>query len=106
MVNIITIFVVVIMTELVFFATQQQYTYAQIPGLPGSDNSNNPSENTASETATNNTTNSDFVTYHSDRFGYTIQYPSHWSVHEYERLNSVVISFPDKHAQAFFFYRR
>lgn len=39
-----------------------------------------------------------FVTYQSDKSGYTLQYPSDWSVHEYETLNSVVISSPDKQA--------
>jgi PsbP-like protein len=101
MANLITIFAVVIMTALVLFATtqqQQQYAYAQIPGLLGSDNSNNnsPSENRAS----NNTaaSSSNFVTYQSDKSGYTLQYPGDWSVHEYDTLNSVVISSPDKQA--------
>jgi hypothetical protein len=106
MTKLITIFVVVIMTALVLFTTtqqQQQYTNAQIPGIiPGSDNSNNnnPSENTESETTTNNiaVSSADFVTYHSDKLGYTLQYLSDWSVHENETLNSVVISSPDKQA--------
>ncbi len=106
MLNRLTIFVASSIMLLVLFlfvaiiqTLQQQYVYAQIPGLPGSDNSNNPSDNTASETTTNNTTViNDFVTYQSDKLGYTLQYPSDWSVHEYDTLNSVVISSPDKQA--------
>src|SRR6266496_2772662 len=106
MLNRLTIFVASSIMLLVLFlfvaiiqTLQQQYVYAQIPGLPSSDNSNNPSDNTASETTTNNTTViNDFVTYQSDKLGYTLQYPSDWSVHEYDTLNSVVISSPDKQA--------
>jgi hypothetical protein len=105
MLNRITIFVtdiVVVVTFLFLVATitqtpQQYYDiYAQIPGVPGSDNSNNnSSDNTASEiTTTNNTaaSSANFVTYQSNKSGYTLQYPSDWAVHEYETLNSVVIS--------------
>ena len=106
----LTIFVVasiIVISFLFLFATIIQQpphhynVYAQIPGIPGSGNSNNnPSENTVSEATTNNTaaSSANFVTYHSDKSGYTLQYPSDWSVHEYETLNSVVISSPDKQA--------
>jgi hypothetical protein len=80
-------------------STTQQFIFAQIPGIPGSDNGNNPGEIQPSQTTTNNaTSSSDFVTYQSDKLGYTLQYPNDWSVHEYERFNSVVISSPDKQA--------
>ena len=110
MLNRLTSFVpsssIMIITFLFLFATmiqapQHYNVYAQIPGIPGSGNSNNnPSENTVSEATTNNTaaSSANFVTYHSDKSGYTLQYPSDWSVHEYETLNSVVISSPDKQA--------
>jgi hypothetical protein len=39
-----------------------------------------------------------FLTYHSDKLGYSLQYPSDWSVHEYPHLTSIVISSPDKQA--------
>jgi hypothetical protein len=101
----LTIFVVVISFLFLFSVIIQQpqhyNVYAQIPGIPRSGNSNNnPSENTASETPTNNTaaSSANFVTYQSNKLGYTLQYPSDWSVHEYETLNSVVISSPDNQA--------
>jgi hypothetical protein len=102
MLNRLTIFVtssIMVITFLFLFSViiqqplQHYNVYAQIPGIPGSDNSNNdPSENTASESTTNNTaaSSANFIPYHSDKSGYTLQYPSDWSVHEYETLNSVV----------------
>jgi hypothetical protein len=90
-----TIFIVAIIVISIISVTQQ-ITFAQIPGILGSDN--NPDENTASESATNNTASSDFVTYQNEKFGYTLQYPGDWSVSEFARLDSVVITSPDKQA--------
>jgi hypothetical protein len=79
MLNRLTSFVpsssIMIITFLFLFATmiqapQHYNVYAQIPGIPGSGNSNNnPSENTVSEATTNNTaaSSANFVTYHSDK---------------------------------------
>jgi hypothetical protein len=92
-----TIFIISIIVISIIPVTQQ-ITFAQIPGILDSDNSNNPSENTASGSATNNTASSDFVTYQNDNFGYTLQYPSDWSVNEFARLDNVVITSPDKQA--------
>jgi hypothetical protein len=92
-----TIFIIAIIVISIIPVTQQ-ITFAQIPGILDSDNSNNPSENTPTGSATNNTASSDFVTYQNDNFGYTLQYPSDWSVNEFARLDNVVITSPDKQA--------
>jgi hypothetical protein len=98
MINFVIAITLVIITALaalvVVTQRQQWYTYAQIPGIIGSDSSNNSinrsSENTTTETTTPNNaaaatttaTSGNFSIYKNNQYGYTIQYPSDWQITE------------------------
>jgi hypothetical protein len=97
MINFVIAITLVIITALaalvVITQRQQWYTYAQIPGIIGSDSSNNSinrsSENTTAETTTPNNaattttaTSGNFSIYKNNQYGYTIQYPSDWQITE------------------------
>ena len=98
MINFVIAITLVIITALaalvVITQRQQWYTYAQIPGIIGSDSSNNSinrsSENTTTtETTTPNNaaaattaTSGNFSIYKNNQYGYTIQYPSDWQITE------------------------
>jgi PsbP-like protein len=90
---VITLVIIAALAGLVVITQRHQwYTYAQIPGIIGSDSSNNrinrSSENTTTtETTTPNNatttgTSGNFSTYKNDQYGYTIQYPSDWQITE------------------------
>lgn len=101
MINFVIAITLVIITALaalvVVTQRQQWYTYAQIPGIIGSDSSNNSinrsSENTtttetttpnnaAATTTTTTATSGNFSIYKNNQYGYTIQYPSNWQITE------------------------
>jgi hypothetical protein len=98
MINFVIAITLVIITALaalvVITQRQQWYTYAQIPGIIGSDSSSNnsinrSSENTTTETTTPNNaaatttaTSGNFSIYKNNQYGYTIQYPSDWQITE------------------------
>jgi hypothetical protein len=76
-VSICLVVTIIIIVVLVFFATQQRYTYAQIPGITTSGNNDS-----AAEIGTNNTTTSNFSTYENSQYGYKIQHPFDWDTRE------------------------
>jgi hypothetical protein len=92
MINFVIVITTVIITALATLVVtqRQQYTYAQIPGIIDSGNSNNgnrsSSENTIPEATTPNnvttTINGSFSIHKNIQYGYTIQYPSDWQITE------------------------